>query len=80
MAYTPATLDCLVPRIGDGPALWVYSNTDAHTDVDATGYFSDGDDRGLVLNDVMIVIDTDTSTITIHRVLSGGLSIGASGA
>jgi len=80
MAYTPATLDCLVPRIGDGPALWVYSNTDAHTDVDADGYFSDGLDRGMVLNDVMIVIDTDTSTITIHRVLSGGLSIGASGA
>lgn len=80
MAYTSGTLDCVVPRIGGGPAIWVYSNTDAHTDVDATGYFSDGDDRGMVLNDIMFVIDTDTATITIHRVLSGGLSIGASGA
>jgi hypothetical protein len=34
----------------------------------------------MVLNDIMFVIDTDTATITIHRVLSGGLSIGASGA
>ena len=78
MSYTAATLDCLVPRVGSGPALWVYSSEDAHTDVDATGYFSDGDDRGLVLNDIMIVIDTATATITMHRVLSGGLSIGAS--
>jgi len=80
MAYTPATLDCIVPRMGDGPALWVYSNTDAHTDVDAAGYFSDGLARGMALNDIMIVIDTDTATITIHRVLSGSLAIGASGA
>jgi len=81
MAYTPATLDCLVPRIGDGPALWVYSNgIDAHAAIDAVGYFSDGDDRGMVLNDIVIVIDTATATITIHRVLSGGLTIGASGA
>jgi len=80
MAYTPATLDCIVPRMGDGPALWVYSNTDAHTDVDAAGYFSDGLARGMALNDIMIVIDTDTATITMHRVLSGSLAIGASGA
>ena len=78
MAYTPATLDCMVPRLGSGPAMWIYSSEDAHTDVDATGYFLDGDDRGLVLNDIMCVIDTSTATITWHRVLSGGLSIGAS--
>ena len=80
MAYTPATLHCLISRIGDGPAVWYYSNTDAHTDVDATGYFSDGDERGMRLNDIVFVVDTDTATLTIHRVLSGGLSIGASGA
>ena len=80
MAYTPATLDCIIPRMGDGPAVWVYSNIDAHTDVDAAGYFSDGLDRGMALNDIMFVIDTDTATITIHRVLTGSLAIGASGA
>ena len=80
MAYSTGTLDCMVPRVGSGPAIWIYSNTDAHTDVDAAGYFSDGDDMGLVLDDIMCVIDTDTATITWHRVLSGGLSIGGSGA
>jgi len=69
-AYTPATLDCLVPRIGAGPAIWQYSSGDAHTDVDAEGYFSDGADRGLVANDAMIVNDTASPTCTIHQVAS----------
>ena len=69
-AYTPATLDCLIPRVGGGPALWSYSSVDAHTDVDAAGYFSDGADRGLVANDMMIVNDTNTPTCTIHQVAS----------
>ena len=68
MAYTPATLDCMVPRTGAGPAIWTYSSVDAHGDVDAVGYFSDGADRGLKANDVMIVNDTNTPTCTIHQV------------
>ena len=70
MAYTPATLDCLIPRTGAGPALWSYSTEDAHGDVDAAGYFSDGASRGLVANDIMIVNDTSTPTCTIHQVAS----------
>lgn len=68
MSYTTATLDCLVPRVGAGPALWSYSTEDAHGDVDAEGYFSDGADKGLVANDMMIVNDTNTPTCTIHQV------------
>ena len=70
MAYTPATLDCMVPRIGDGPAIWKYSSVDAHGDVDAAGYFSDGADRGLAEGDTMIVDDTNVPTTTIHQVNS----------
>ena len=43
---------------------------DAHTDVDAAGYFTDGADLGMVANDVMIVVDTATPTCTIHHVLN----------
>jgi hypothetical protein len=56
--------------MGAGPAVWYYSTTDAHTDVDAAGYFTDGANKGLVANDVMIVVDTDTATCTIHQVAS----------
>ncbi len=68
MAYTTATLDCMIPRTGDGPALWIYVTADAHGDVDAADYFSDGADRGLVAADVMIVVDTNVPTCTIHQV------------
>ena len=68
MAYTPATLDCTTARIGAGPAIWTYSTTDVHTDVDASGYFSDGADRGLVAGDFMFVNDTNTPTGTMHQV------------
>lgn len=68
MAYTTATLNMVTNRIGGGPALWVYSNTDAHTDVDEAGYFTDGEAKGMKVNDVVIVVDTDTSTCTVHMV------------
>lgn len=60
----------MTPMIGTGPTLWIYSDTDAHTDVDAAGYFTDGADRGMKAGDVMIVVDTDTNTCTIHHVLN----------
>lgn len=51
------------------PKLWCYSSTDVATDVDASGYFTDGDALGMKVGDVVIVLDSDTSTtMTIHRV------------
>jgi hypothetical protein len=79
MAYVPGTNKpiLLVPSIGEGPALWYYAHpTDPHTDVDAPGYFSDGAAYGLKANDVMIVVDIDTATCTMHRV-SSATTIGA---
>jgi xanthine/uracil/vitamin C permease (AzgA family) len=65
MAYTPATLDCLIPRVGAGPALWLYSTTDTTSGtVDVDGYFSDGADRGLVAGDAMIIIGATGGTVT----------------
>lgn len=61
---------CIVPRIGTHSAVWMYTDGDAHGDVDAAGYFTDGADLGLVANDVMIVVDTATPTCTIHHVLN----------
>lgn len=68
MAYTTATLNLVTQRVGGSPAVWIYTNTDAHTDVDASAYFTDGEAKGMKVNDVVIVVDTDTSTCTIHMV------------
>ena len=75
MAYTPATLDCKIPRTGAGPALWTYgSQADARTDIETDGYFSDGASRGLVAGDFMLVLaDLDgngTLGCTLHYVES----------
>lgn len=50
--------------------IWAYSSTDVATDVDASGYFTNGDALGLKVGDLMFVQDTDTgpNTITLHRV------------
>lgn len=61
----------LVPRIGTGNALWLYASEDADGDVDAVGYFTNGNDLGMQVNDVVIVVKT-TATIkaTLHVVIT----------
>ena len=70
MAYSTGTLVLAVSGQGISPSIWTYTNVDAHTDVDAAGYFTDGANKGLKANDVMFVVDTDTYTATMHHVLN----------
>ena len=59
----------LTGRIGSAPTLWVYTHTDVHTDVDEADYFSDGDDLGMKVGDVMFVSKSDATVgTTIHYV------------
>jgi len=83
--YVPAALTLMtVGALGGGPQVWLYTSADAHGDVDAADFFSDGDKKGLTKNDAMCVIDTATATITWHRVSAvtagGAATIGASAA
>lgn len=71
MAYaTTNPPKLLVPSLAGGqPALWVYASADVHTDVDAAGYFADGDARGMKVGDIVMVQETDNSYVTtIHAV------------
>ncbi len=66
----PPALTSVGPLTGPG-RIWSYRSTDVATDVDATGYFTNGDALGLEVGDIMFVTDTDTSTtITMHRVIT----------
>ncbi len=76
MAYTTANWNCIAPGMGDAPSLWIGYGTDVHTDVDAADFVSDGDAKGMKVNDVVIYVKT-TATIgaTLHSVsavTSGG--------
>ncbi len=67
MAYVSKNLTTLIPRLGTGEdsgdasataALHVYrTSADAVAAVIAAGYIDDGNDKGLKVNDVVLVID-----------------------
>ena len=63
---------------------WYYSSTDVATDVDASGYFTNGSALGMRVNDIVFVCDTDTGPVTtIHRVTvvtaGGAATVSATG-
>lgn len=59
----------LVQGLSGSPSLWIYNSTDVHTDVDATDYFTNGDDLGLKVGDCIIVQKTSaTIGSTLHYV------------
>jgi hypothetical protein len=72
MAYSNEGLQLLVSAPGGGgKQIFAYSHaTDPHTDVDASGYFSDGVKFGMRVGDIVFVEDVDTATLTVHRVAS----------
>lgn len=73
MAYSVSNPPVMVtPRIGgDCGALWIYKSTDVHTDVDAAGYFTNGEALGMKVGDVVFVIETDNSYAqTTHSVIA----------
>ena len=51
---------------------WVYSSTDAATDVDVPGYFTNALALGIKAGDLIEVSDTDASPVivTLHRAIS----------
>ena len=71
----------MVPRMGTAAAVWIYKSADAHATVDGAGYFTNGSDLGMVVGDVVIVVDTATPACTVHPVSAvtagGAATIGA---
>lgn len=69
MAYNGANLEQLVvPLSHSHPGLWVYTSADAVATVVAQDYITDPIDRGLKVNDLVIIVDTATPLISMARV------------
>ncbi len=72
MAYTKANLRKIVAGgIGDssgGGDIFLYTTADAVATVVAQGYITDPIDQGMSVNDLVIVIDTNTPLVSITRV------------
>jgi len=63
-------------RAGVTPAMYVYTTTEAHTAVDASGYFNDLSDI-LNVGDMIIVHGSTggTRTVTMHIVVSNSSGV-----
>jgi hypothetical protein len=76
MSYSTSAPPALIAQGigGVGPKIWVYNSTDAAATVDAANYITNGGDLGLVVKDVMYVVDTDASPVitTLHQVSATG--------
>lgn len=58
----------MVARVGGSPAIWTYASTDVDSDTNAGDYYSNGDDLGMVLGDMVYVFDTATPKGSQHYV------------
>lgn len=66
----------LVPGVSGSPNIWLYASADAHADVDASGYFTNGaTDLGMRDGDQMIVIDTNLKITSWHYVEVSGTTV-----
>lgn len=77
MAYVSKNLTTMIPRLGTGEdvadgsasaAMHCYrSDTDARSVIIGVGHITDGNDKGIKVNDFMIIVDDDT-VATLHVV------------
>lgn len=64
MAYSTSNPPFLMAQgIGGSRKLWFYASTDTATAVRVSGYFTNGYDLGMRVNDILISVDTDASPI-----------------
>ncbi len=58
MTYATSNPPRGIPFGMSGPTLWYYSDGDTNAAIDATDYFSDGDDLGMAVGDPLVHFDT----------------------
>ena len=66
-----------IPGIGDFPTVWVYKSADDDATTNGAGYYTNGKDLGMKLNDIVLVVDTATPLVSLCSVSSVNASTGA---
>lgn len=62
-------------KLGGAGSIWMYRSADAHATVDASGYFTDGYDRGMRDGDLCFVYDTGNKIWSAHTVIVSGTTV-----
>lgn len=63
MAYDGDKLSLMVQGRGTAKRWWMYQSADAIATVRAAGYISDATTRGMVAQDLVLVVDTNVPTV-----------------
>lgn len=75
MSYSTSTPPALmVDRVGDTGAIWWYRSADPIATVMGDNYFSNATDLGMVVGDIVFVVNTTSSLTSITQVeeVTGG--------
>ncbi len=70
----------LVDRVSGSGAIWSYRSADVIGDVDATGYFTNGEDLGMKVGDLVSITVTGSGATYLFRVsaiASGAATVAA---
>ncbi len=59
---------------GDSHRIWAYKSVDPATDVRTAGYFTNGWDLGMKAGDLVQVVDTDASPISLQMMIVAAAS------
>ncbi len=69
MAYSTTNPPVVVASgIGTAMAIWTYTDGDEDSDINVSNYFSNGDDLGMKLGDMLLHNDTATPKGSVHYV------------
>lgn len=79
MAYEPNKLSLAMSGDiqGDGQ-MWIYKGTDAAADVDAAGYFTDGEAKGMKVGDMVWAYEPDgtgRALMAVSAISSGAATV-----
>jgi hypothetical protein len=73
MAYIGANVTLITEGIAaTSPQVFTYNTTDSLATVEGAGYFSDGNARGLRVNDIVLVVNTTTNVCDTVVVTAAG--------
>lgn len=76
MSYSTSTPPrLLIGGVSGAQNLWIYASADAHADVDASGYFTNGYKLGMRDGDQIIVIDTNLKITSWHYIEVSGTTV-----
>lgn len=68
MAYSISNPPAKIAQTVAGASVWLYKSADVDSAVNATDYFTNGQDLGMQVGDLVLVIDTATPKGSFHFV------------